>query len=95
VTDYKSALQEVVHSIGRPQPRYVLVKEEGPEHRKLFTMEAHIPASSNGDPEFVGRGEGGTKKLAEQWAARRAWEYLQSLQKASGENGGGPAGESV
>ncbi len=84
VTDYKSALQEAVHSLGRPQPRYLLVKEEGPEHRKLFTVEAHIDASTAGDPQFVSRAEGNTKKLAEQGAARQAWEYLQSLQKAPG-----------
>ena len=46
VTDYKSALQEIVHASGRPQPRYSLVKEQGPEHRKVFTMEVHIPAPS-------------------------------------------------
>jgi ribonuclease-3 len=81
VTDYKSALQESVHALGRSQPRYVLVKEEGPEHRKVFTMEVHIPASPNGDAGFVSRADGGTKKRAEQGAARGAWEYLQSLQK--------------
>ncbi len=83
VTDYKSALQEAVHASGRPQPRYVLVKEEGPDHRKLFTMEAHIAASPTGEAGFVHRGEGSTKKLAEQGAARKAWEYLQSLQRSS------------
>ncbi len=80
VTDYKSALQEFVHSVGRPQPRYALVKEQGPEHRKVFTMEVHIPAPFAGGEAFVSRAEGGTKKRAEQGAARQAWEYLQSLQ---------------
>ena len=80
VTDYKSALQEIVHASGRPQPRYSLVKEQGPEHRKVFTMEVHIPAPSGGGEAFVSRAEGGTKKRAEQGAARQAWEYLQSLQ---------------
>lgn len=79
VMDYKSALQEVAHASGRPQPRYVLVKEEGPDHRKLFTMEAHVSASAQGEPGFVCRSEGSTKKVAEQGAARKAWEYLQSL----------------
>ena len=83
VTDYKSALQEAVHASGRPQPRYVLVKEEGPDHRKVFTMEAHIAPSPAGDEGVVRRGEGSTKKLAEQGAARKAWEYLQSLQRSS------------
>ncbi len=80
VTDYKSALQEIVHAAGRPLPRYLLVKEQGPEHRKVFTMEVHIPAPTGGGEAFVSRAEGKTKKRAEQGAARQAWEYLQSLQ---------------
>jgi ribonuclease-3 len=80
VTDYKSALQEVVHASGRPQPRYSLVKEAGPDHRKTFTIEVHVPAPLAGGEAFVSRAEGSTKKRAEQGAARQAWEYLQSLQ---------------
>src|SRR5690348_13567725 len=34
VMDFKSALQEKLQAIGRPQPSYVLVKEAGPEHSK-------------------------------------------------------------
>jgi ribonuclease III len=84
VTDYKSALQEIVHTAGRSQPRYVLVKEQGPDHRKLFTIEVHVPAPHAGGEAFVSRSEGSTKKRAEQGAARQAWEYLQSLQTGSG-----------
>src|SRR5580693_8441505 len=40
VTDFKSALQEAVQSLGLPQPAYVLVDESGPEHSKTFTVEA-------------------------------------------------------
>lgn len=84
VTDYKSALQEAAHSSARPQPSYVLVKEEGPEHRKTFTVEARIHAhGQHGKVEYVGRGEGPTKKKAEQDAARDAIEYLWSLDKAA------------
>jgi ribonuclease-3 len=83
VTDYKSALQEIVHATGRPQPRYLLVKEHGPDHRKTFTIEIHIPAPQSGGEAFVSRAEGSTKKRAEQGAARQAWEYLQSLQVRS------------
>jgi ribonuclease-3 len=93
VTDYKSALQEVVHALGRPQPRYVLVKEEGPEHRKVFTIEAHISAANQGAADFVCRAEGNTKKRAEQVAAREAWEYLQSLERGSGGSGSRSTGE--
>jgi ribonuclease-3 len=84
VIDYKSALQEAAHASGRPPPRYVLVKEEGPDHRKLFTMEAQVPASSSGEEGFACRAEGNTKKLAEQRAAREAWDFLQSLKTGSG-----------
>jgi ribonuclease-3 len=85
-TDYKSALQEALHSASRPQPAYVLVKEEGPEHRKTFTVEARIHEQGNhGKPEYVGHGEGSTKKKAEQDAAKEALEYLWSLAEAPGE----------
>jgi ribonuclease III len=84
VIDYKSALQEAVHASGRSQPRYVLIKEEGPDHRKVFTMEAQVPAALNGDKGFACRAEGNTKKLAEQRAAREAWDFLQSLKRGSG-----------
>ena len=83
VTDYKSALQEIVHASGRSQPRYLLVREQGPDHRKLFTIEVHVPAPQNGGEAFVSRAEGSTKKRAEQGAARQAWEYLQSQQAGS------------
>lgn len=80
VTDYKSALQETAHTMARPQPTYVLVKEEGPEHNKVFTVEARLHAQgAQGGVEYVGRGEGATKKKAEQQAAREAIEYLWSL----------------
>ena len=79
VTDYKSALQEQLQALGRPQPSYLLVKEHGPEHSKTFTVEIRLQASEkNGRPEFVGRAEGSTKKNAEQDAARQVLEYLRS-----------------
>ena len=79
VTDYKSALQEVAQAFGMPQPRYLLVKEKGPDHRKTFTVEVQIPPLAGGEL-LVRRSEGTTKKIAEQGAARQAWEYLKSLE---------------
>jgi len=79
VMDFKSALQEALQASGRAQPVYVLVKEEGPEHRKTFTVEARLP-----EPEvtqFVGRAEGATKKRAEQEAARQVLEHLAKLRQ--------------
>lgn len=83
VMDYKSALQEAVHASGRPPSRYVMVKEEGPDHRKMFTMEAHVSAAPSGGEAFVCRSQASTKKAAEQAAARLAWEHLQLLQSDS------------
>ena len=80
VMDFKSALQEALQAKGRSQPLYVLVKQEGPEHRKTFTVEVRLP-----DPEtaqFVGRAEGATKKRAEQEAARQVLEHLAKLPEA-------------
>jgi ribonuclease-3 len=84
VTDYKSALQEKLQALGRPQPGYVLVKERGPEHSKTFTVETRLQASgAEGKAEFVGRAEGSTKKNAEQEAARQALDYLAALPEGS------------
>jgi ribonuclease III len=43
VMDFKSALQEALQARGGPQPVYALVKEEGPEHKKTFTVEVRLP----------------------------------------------------
>jgi ribonuclease-3 len=74
VMDFKSALQEVLQASGKTQPVYVLVKEEGPEHKKTFTVEARLPET--GVAQFVGRAHGTTKKRAEQEAARQVLEHL-------------------
>jgi len=77
LTDFKSALQEKLQAMGRPQPVYALVKERGPEHRKTFTVEARLTKTGNRDSiEFTGRAEGSTKKNAEQDAARQVLDYL-------------------
>ena len=77
LADYKSALQEFLQSSGRLQPVYATVKEEGPDHRKTFTVEARIYPQGQSRPEFVARAEGATKKKAEQLAAKQALEYLK------------------
>jgi len=82
VMDFKSALQETLQASGRAQPVYVLVKEEGPEHRKTFTVEARLAEPDT--TQFVGRAEGATKKRAEQEAARQVLEHLSNLQEGRG-----------
>lgn len=90
VTDYKSALQEQAHAAGRKRIVYAVVKEEGPEHKKVFTVEARIIGESGEAPEFVARAEGPTKKRAEQTAARHALQYLQGLVPAEQEKSSHP-----
>jgi len=79
VTDFKSALQETLQATGHPQPTYMLVKEEGPEHSKTFTVEIRLVSAGQTKAEFVGRAVGSTKKRAEQDAARQVLEHLASL----------------
>src|SRR6266446_5033690 len=76
VMDFKSALQERLQAEGMPQPVYALVKEEGPEHRKTFTVEVRVPEPDADN--FVARAQGPTKKRAEQEAARQVLEHLST-----------------
>ena len=68
--DYKTALQERVQQKKNQTLGYVLVGESGPDHDKHFAVEVLL----NG--EVVGRGEGRSKKRAEQDAARMVLETL-------------------
>ncbi len=68
-SDYKSALQEYVQT-EQKNLYYELIKEEGPAHEKKFTVEVRI------DEIVYGQGEGGSKKEAEQEAAKVALEKL-------------------
>jgi ribonuclease-3 len=77
VMDFKSALQEKLQASGQRQPVYAIVKEEGPEHKKMFTVEIKVTEPET--VEFVARAQGTTKKRAEQEAARQVLEHLSTL----------------
>ena len=64
--DSKTILQELVQAHFEEMVSYHIIKEEGPDHNKMFTVEAHV-----GD-ECYGEGSGRTKKAAEQEAAYHA-----------------------
>ena len=66
--DAKSQLQEIVQGLGLATPEYQIVKEEGPDHDKQFTVSVLI----GGQPS--GRGSGHSKQVAQQAAARQALE---------------------
>ena len=70
--DWKSELQEVLQSTDRGLPDYVLASEEGPAHRRVFVIEVKVGG------EVVARGEGRSKKAAEQEAARTALAVLRN-----------------
>lgn len=61
--DAKSILQELVQEEKSGELVYELIREEGPEHEKVFVMEARL------DGRTIGCGEGTSKKTAQQHAA--------------------------
>ncbi len=67
IYDYKSRLQELVQT-DKKCLEYLLVHEEGPAHKRIFTVEVRI------DGLLYGRGVGGSKKEAEQNAAKDAYQ---------------------
>lgn len=74
--DYKSALQEYLQAERLGPTTYRVVSEAGPEHRKIFTVEA--TAGANG----TARGSGNSKKTAEQQAAHALLELLRKKRYA-------------
>ncbi len=68
VTDYKTALQEILQVNGEIVISYRVVAESGPAHDKTFEVEV------SADQRVIGRGRGRSKKLAEQAAAKNAVE---------------------
>lgn len=73
VWDYKSRLQHYCQASRIELPRFVVVRSEGPDHEKEFEVEAIV----QGRP--AGRGNGRSKKDAEQAAARAALEHEGQL----------------
>ena len=69
--DYKTRLQELSARAFDDVPRYLVV-DEGPDHAKRFFATVIV----GGRPR--GKGEGRSKKQAEQAAARCAWEALRA-----------------
>lgn len=70
--DAKTILQEFVQQKNKGTLHYQLIRADGPDHDKLFVVEARI------DEKKMGEGTGKTKKAAEQQAA---YEALVSLRR--------------
>lgn len=71
--NFKSKLLEHTQSQGNGHPRYLVHAEEGPDHDKVFSVEVSITG------ERIGRGQGRSKKEAQQMAAKDALQRLGAL----------------
>lgn len=71
ITDFKTELQEYLQQNGPVHIRYELVKEEGPSHDKIFTVQLIV------DGKKYKTASGKTKKAAEQMAAKLTMEELK------------------
>jgi ribonuclease-3 len=82
--NFKSALQEQLQAARAGTPVYRVKSETGPDHRKRFLVEVRLKADE-GEPGMpLARGQGSTKKHAEQDAARRALERLAAKAAKTG-----------
>ena len=68
-TDYKSMLQERVQSVHHEVPRYEVLDEIGPDHDKTFRVQMTVAG-------ITAQGDGKSKKMAEQEAARVGLDLL-------------------
>jgi ribonuclease-3 len=76
--DWKTSLQELSAQHGLGVPEYV-IEDDGPDHAKTFTAQVKVGGN------LYGRGEGRSKKEAEQQAAETAYREIVA------ELGGGAA----
>ena len=67
VKDPKSLLQEHTQAVLHVAPSYRIIREEGPEHAKVYTAQVVVAQDTWGE------GSGTTKQAAERAAAQAAW----------------------
>ena len=68
--DFKTRLQELLQSRYGSPPEYQLLRAEGPDHLRTYTIAVRHAGT------IIGHGSGRTKKAAAQLAARQALETL-------------------
>lgn len=71
--NFKSELQERAQTTGLHQPSYTVLAKHGPDHAKLFVVEARI------QPDLSEIAEGHSIKAASQSAAARLLDRLESM----------------
>lgn len=78
LTNYKGLLQEEIQQSDTRLPDYVVVSEKGPDHDRVFVIEARHRGVT------IGRGEGRSKRIAEQAAAKDALERMEECGNDAG-----------
>jgi len=68
--DYKTQLQETLQKTTKSKIEYRVIKEEGPDHNKIFHIEVTV------DEDILGNGIGKSKKESEQNAAKTALDKI-------------------
>ncbi len=71
IKDWKSRFQEIAQRLFKVNPEYFVIKEEGPDHRKIFEIGVRI------GEKIYGKGIGFNKKEAEKEAAKDAMRHFQ------------------
>lgn len=70
--NWKAELQDYTQKKTQKPPEYRVLEESGPPHSRLFVMAVYIEGKE------IGRGEGASKKIAEQEAAEDALRRLET-----------------
>jgi ribonuclease-3 len=71
--DSKSLLQEAIQAKKQISPLYQVLKEEGPPHKRTFTVGVYV------DDKILGQGIGASKQEAEKNAAKEALSKISDL----------------
>jgi ribonuclease-3 len=69
----KVELQGAARALGLPAPSYRVLAEEGPDHAKVFLVEARVGEN------FVAQAKAGTKRMANLIAAKSLLEQLENM----------------
>ena len=69
--DSKSQLQEVAQNQTKQSPKYKILRTSGPDHAKYFTVGVFLQGKQ------IGEGEGSSKQIAEEEAAKQALAAIQ------------------
>ncbi len=77
-TDPKAYLQEWAQKQGKTIPNYLIIEQEGPAHKPIFTIEVTV----EGVPKF--QAQGPSRKVAEKLAAEQLITHINNKRDDSG-----------